>query len=147
MQISSRFTIALHILSCIEAFQNKTKVTSSFLAGSININPVTVRNILLQLKAAGFIRVERGSGGAFILKPLDKITFLDVYRAIEPLEAGVLFRFHENPNPECPIGRSIHKILDRRLADVQNAMEQQLRQMTVADMLDDFKKIISDETE
>lgn len=140
MQISSRFTIALHILTCIETFKDQRKVTSGFLAGSINVNAVTVRNILLQLKAAGIIRVERGSGGAFIEKPLSEITFLDVYRAIEPLEAGELFRFHENPNPDCPVGRNIHHILDGRLAAVQNSMERQLSQMTLEDLARDMRR-------
>ncbi len=32
MQISSRFTIAIHIFSCIDVFQNEYKITSDFLA-------------------------------------------------------------------------------------------------------------------
>ena len=39
MQISSRFTIALHIFACVETFKDEYKVTSDFLAGSINTNP------------------------------------------------------------------------------------------------------------
>ncbi|KAI4445824.1 hypothetical protein C823_000341 [Eubacterium plexicaudatum ASF492] len=33
MQISSRFTLAVHILACIDAFKDDYKVTSDFLAG------------------------------------------------------------------------------------------------------------------
>ena len=36
MQISSRFTIAVHVLVCIETFKNDYKVTSDFLALSVN---------------------------------------------------------------------------------------------------------------
>ena len=46
MQISTRFTVALHIFACVEAFSGKYKVTSDFLAASINTNPVIVRKIL-----------------------------------------------------------------------------------------------------
>ena len=46
MQISSRFTIGLHILTAIDTFQNEYKVTSDFPAGSIQTNPVVVRRIL-----------------------------------------------------------------------------------------------------
>lgn len=45
MQISSRFTLAVHILVCIDAFKDDYKVTSDFLAGSTNVNPVIVRKI------------------------------------------------------------------------------------------------------
>ena len=52
MQISSRFTIALHIFTCVDVFKDECKVTSDFLAGSINTNPVIIRKILTQLKNA-----------------------------------------------------------------------------------------------
>lgn len=79
MQISSRFTIAIHIFTCISTFGNNTRVTSDFLAKSVNVNPVIIRKLLSQLKAAGLVNVQRGSGGASIARPLNEITFLDVY--------------------------------------------------------------------
>ena len=63
MQISSRFTIAIHMLTCIETFKEDYKVTSDFLASSINVNPVVIRRILSQLRDAGIIEVKRGTGG------------------------------------------------------------------------------------
>ena len=53
MQISSRFTIAVHILICIETFKEDYKITSDFLASSVNVNPVVIRRLLQQLKKAG----------------------------------------------------------------------------------------------
>ena len=35
MQISSRFSIALHIFACVDAFQATHKMTSDFLASSV----------------------------------------------------------------------------------------------------------------
>ena len=81
MQISSRFTVALHIFACVEYFRDKCKVTSDFLASSINTNPVIIRRILGQLSKAGLVRVMRGTGGIEITRPLRDITFLDVYKA------------------------------------------------------------------
>ena len=106
MQISSRFTIAVHIFACIKTFENDYKITSDFLAGSTNVNPVIIRKILGQLKGADLIEVARGTGGAKITRPLNEITLLDVYKAVECVEGGELFHFHENPNPQCPVGRS-----------------------------------------
>ncbi len=142
MQISSRFTIAIHMLTCMETFKDEYKVTSEFLAASINVNPVIIRRILSQLKEAGIIEVKRGTGGAAPAKPLEEITFLDVYRAVECIEENTLFHFHENPNPDCPVGRNIHKILDGRLLKVQQAMELELQGMTMADVMADLKKNI-----
>ena len=86
MQISSRFTIAVHVLICIEMFKNDCKVTSELLASSVNVNPVVIRRLLQQLKKAGIVEVMRGSGGASIKRPIEEITLLDVYRAVECVE-------------------------------------------------------------
>ena len=142
MQISSRFTLAVHIFACIDVFKDDYKVTSEFLAGSTNVNPVIVRKILGQLKAAGLVEVARGSGGASILKPLGEISFLDIYNAVECIEKGELFHFHENPNAECPVGRNIHVVLDDKLMRVQKAMEAELSSITLEDVMRDTRKLI-----
>ena len=82
MQISSRLTVAVHVLLCIEVFKDRRKVTSDFLASSVNVNSVVIRRILQQLKKAGIVRVTRGSGGADTARPLEEITLLDLYHAV-----------------------------------------------------------------
>ncbi len=57
-----------------------------------------------------------------------------------------LFHFHEQPNPDCPVGRNIHKVLDQRLVDAQKAMEEKLRQTTLADIVEDTKQAIQNES-
>lgn len=145
MQISSRFTIAIHMLTCMEAFKEEQKITSDFLASSIQVNPVVIRRILSQLKDAQIIEVKRGTGGASVTRPLEEITFLDVYRAVECIENNTLFHFHENPNPDCPVGRNIHHILDDKLLRVQEAMEQELRSITLADVMNDLGTCMEEE--
>ena len=143
MQISSRFTIALHIFTCVEVFGDKQKVTSDFLAASINTNPVVIRKILIQLRNAGLITVARGTGGVEPAKTLKDITFLDIYKAIDPVENGNLFHFHEAPNPECPVGRNIHVLLDDKLRDIQNTMEEKMKQYTLEDLKSGIEDILS----
>ena len=140
MQISSRFTLAVHIFACIDTFGGEHKITSDFLAGSTNVNPVIIRKILGQLKSAGLIEVARGTGGTAVARPLEEITFLDIYYAVECAPNGELFHFHENPNTACPVGRNIHYILDDKLLKVQNAMEQELASITLADLKKDTER-------
>ena len=142
MQISSRFTIAVHVLICIETFKNDCKVTSELLASSVNVNPVVIRRLLQQLKRAGIVEVVRGSGGASIKRPIQEITLLDVYRAVECVEEGELFHFHENPNPLCPVGKNIHAILDTRLETIQQAMEREMECVTIEDVMKDAQKMM-----
>lgn len=146
MQISSRFTIAIHIITCIETFKDEYKTTSDFLAASVNVNPVIIRRILQQLKKAGIVETKRGSGGAYAAKPLNEITFYDIYKAVDCVEND-LFHFHENPNTNCPVGRNIHFVLDNRLRDVQNTMENKLKEMNLSDVVNDTLKLIGKEAE
>ena len=142
MQISSRFTVAVHVLICIEMFKNDHKVTSDFLASSVNANPVVIRRLLQQLKAAGIVRVVRGTGGADTARPIDQITLLDIYNAVECVDDGELFHFHENPNQRCQVGRNIHAVLDVRLEKIQGAMENEMKSVTIQDILTDTQKRI-----
>lgn len=144
MQISSRFTIAVHIFLCIDTFEGQYKITSEFLAGSVNVNPVIIRKILQQLKAAGLVTIVRGSGGASIARPLEEITFLDIYRAVDCIEDGELFHFHENPNGNCPVGRNIHNVLDEKLERIQSAMENQMQSITLAEVKNGIIKFINE---
>ena len=145
MQISSRFTIALHIFACVDTFKNDRKVTSDFLAASINTNPVIIRRILTQLKKAGLIIVARGTGGIEVTRELSEISFYDVYQAIEPVEDGNLFRFHEGPNPQCPVGRHIHDLLDDKLNAIQTAMENEMKKYTLGDLQTGMQEFLARE--
>jgi len=137
MQIGSRFTIAVHILTAIDYFKDMDRVNSEFLAGSIGVNPVIVRGVISQLREAGIVRTQRGSSGAALAKPLDEITLYDIYRAVGSVDTVEgLFHFHEQPNPACPVGRNIHRALDGHLADAQRAMEARLRQTTMAEIIE-----------
>lgn len=142
MQISSRFTLAIHIIVCVDTFKDEYKVTSNFIAKSTNVNPVIVRKILLQLRDAGLVEVARGTGGTTITKDLSEITFLDVYKAVECVENNRLFHFHEHPSYQCPVGKNIHNVLDDKLLRVQTAMEDELRAITVGDVRNDLDKYL-----
>lgn len=140
MRISSRFTIAIHMLAYMALYEETKKVTSDVLAESITANPVVIRRLLSQLKKAGLITVARGSGGAALAKTPETISFLDVYGAVEAVSEKGLFRFHEHPNEQCPVGRTIHAALDEKLARVERAMEQEMQAITLASVIEDIKR-------
>ena len=133
MQVSSRFTIAVHILTCIDYFAEERTITSDFLASSVGVNPVIIRQVILQLKAAGLVEVVRGKTGITLSRSLENITLYDIYEAVESVK-GHLFRFHENPNPKCPVGREIHSALDGKLDEIQEALEAKMRSITMRDI-------------
>ncbi len=146
MQIGSRFTIGVHIITAIDYFKEMDRVNSEFLAGSIGVNPVIVRTVISQLREAGIVQTRRGSSGAELTRGLEEITLYDVYQAVGSVdETEGLFHFHEHPNPDCPVGRNIHRALDRHLADAQKALEDELRRTTLKDIAEDTKTAVRNE--
>ena len=137
MKIAARFPIAVHTLLCIDFFSGKQRTTSEFIAGSVNVNPVVIRQVLQKLKSAGLVEVERGVGGARLARPADDITLLDVYKSVDSVE-GSLFGFHESPNPDCPVGAHIGPALSAKLDAAQKAMEDSLAETTIADLKADI---------
>ena len=139
MQISSKFTLGIHLLAVINYLGEDEKVTSSVLSGSIGVNPVIVRNVMGNLKGAGLISISQGKSGISLTKTPGQITFYDVYKAVDSVNDDGLFHFHENPNPECPVGRNIHKAMDSKLESIQRCMEDEMRKITLADVMSDIQ--------
>ena len=140
MQITSRFTIGVHIVAALEYFKKDYNVTSGFLAGSVGANPVLIRTIMGELKDAGFIKISQGKTGISLAKPIEEISFYDIYKALDCVEENGLFHFHENPNMNCPVGKNIHKAMDVRLAAIQDTMESEMKKIFVGDVYNDIKK-------
>lgn len=134
MPLSSRFTIALHMLSLMGT-KEQQKMTSQLMADSIGVNPVVVRKILGHLKTANIASVKRGAGGASLARTPESITYFDVYRAVEVVPEGGLFNFHNQPNPNCPVGKHIHALLDNDLIAAQHSFESFLKTKTIAQLL------------
>ena len=141
MKISSRFTVAIHVLSLISLNQNIVS-TSEWIAESVNTNPVVIRRVMGKLKKAGLIDIRRGLGGATLQRNLEDITLLDVYKAVEVVEDGELFQMHDNPNPNCPVGANIQDVLELILVRAQDAMEAVLIEITMEELVKVLSKKI-----
>ena len=146
MQITSKFTIAVHIITAIDYFGDRETVTSNFLAGSVGANPVIVRNVMGDLKEAGIIAISQGKSGIRLAKDVSEITFYDIYIAVGCVNDEGLFHFHENPNIDCPVGRNIHKAVDGRLTEIQLAMENSMKLITLKDISKNTQNEINKET-
>ena len=139
MQISSRYSVAVHVLSLLALQQEGDEpLTSEYIAGSVNTNPVVIRRILGQLKKAGLVEVRQGMAGAYLSRPAAALSLLEVYRAVEVVEENQLFSVHEKPNPACLVGRNIQSALDSTLQQAQTALEQVLAGVTLQQVTADI---------
>jgi Rrf2 family protein len=130
MSANSRLTIAIHILTMLHV--RGESLSSAFMAGSVNTNPVVIRRLLADLTRAGLVQSQKGNAGGYQLaKNAAEITLAEVYNA---LGETALFGMHPaQPNPLCDVGRSIQGKLQPVYDGVLNTVLKQLQHKTIAD--------------
>lgn len=144
MKVTNKFTIAIHIILVLDLFGETEKITSEKLAKSTNMNPVIIRQILSKLKAAGFVEINRGFGGARLITSLQTKTLFDVLVALGEAKTD-FFNFHSSPSPDCPVGRHIHDVLDDYLVNATKAMENYMKSITLSTLSQKIKTLYKEE--
>jgi len=137
MSTNSRFAVAVHVLSLM-AWASEEPLKSEQVAESVNTNPVVIRRMLLDLAQAGLVVSQTGSmGGSRLATDPAKTTLLDVYQA---LECGGVFSLHRQPpSRDCPVGVNIETVLGEVLQEVDAAVEQVLKNITINDVVQRLK--------
>jgi DNA-binding IscR family transcriptional regulator len=134
---SNRFAVAVHILTLLET-NKAARLTSDYIAGSVNTNPVVIRRIIGLLNKAGLVATSAGVAGAVLTRPASEITLLDIYHAVHNNGQDELFAIHEKPNPACPVGRNIQSSLEAAFNEAQQAMENKLANITLEAVTQDI---------
>ncbi len=131
-----RFATVLHILVLAEKFQDQI-ITSEFIAGSINVNPVVVRREIKFLREAGLIHSKKGKdGGCFLAKNSNEIRLGEVYKIITHEQT---FGKKNQTNPACPIGKQMNEHLEELFFQTENELINQLNQRTLKEFSDEFQ--------
>lgn len=138
MQVTSRFTLAIHAILFIRCYEETRKVTSAELARSIGADATIIRRVLGQLQSAGIVNVRPGVGGASIARPLAEVNLLDIYEAIEASN-GPMFKFYKTKDPTCRVAASIHTAIDESLAKIEDAMFDEMRAINMESL---YRKIV-----
>ena len=113
-------------------------LTSEWMAGSINVNPVIVRKEISVLKQAGLISSRQGKeGGSQLAKNADLIQISDIYLAVKNTE--VLGKKNNNPNPACPVGREINDHLNTLFSETDQLVLNFLGNKSLKEFSDQFK--------
>jgi Rrf2 family protein len=133
MNVSTRFTVALHILTLLASSPGEA-LTSEYIAGSVNTNPVVVRRLLGTLRKVGIVSSQPGNGGGWELATNPgKLTLRDVRRAVNE---GSPFSMHNQPpNPKCPVGKNIQQALGPLYDQAERIMEDDLSRTTILSLL------------
>jgi len=106
---NTRFATAIHIMTLL-AKSPQDWLSSEWIAGSINVNPVIVRKEISVLREAGLIVSKQGKeGGSQLSKNAESITISEIYSAVK--NTDVLGKKNQNPNPACNVGKEINQHL------------------------------------
>lgn len=128
-----QFATAIHILTLLATEGN---LSSSEIAGSININPAMVRKSLSVLSTHGLVETREGKGGgALLAKPAGQILLSDIYRAVN---AAPLLGKANAPNPNCSVGKQINNHLLELYNQADQALIDKLSTITLADFCKKF---------
>lgn len=134
---NTRFATAIHIMTLL-AESPQSWLTSEWMAGSININPVMVRKELSVLREAGLIISRQGKvGGSQLAKNADDIKISDIYLAVKNTE--VLGKKNNNPNPKCSVGKEINEQLQTLFSETDQLVIRFLGNKTLQEFMDNFK--------
>ena len=133
MRTSCRFAMAVHVLAVL-AYHDGDRVTSAFLAGSVNTNPVIIRRLLLSLQKARLVETCKGAGaGSRLSRSPKRINMAEIYRSVENSESFA--KPARKPSASCPVGHCIIEALDKVFASAQEAMERDLEKTSLADVI------------
>ena len=138
MSANSRLTIAAHILAWMELDRRggHEVATSERIAGSVNTNPVVIRRCLGDLRKAGLVEARRGAGAGWSLVLRSRVD--QPARHPPGRRPGPPVGMHHTPpNEGCPVGYGIQPALRRVYGGLEETVQQQLAQTTVADVLRD----------
>jgi DNA-binding IscR family transcriptional regulator len=92
--IATRFAVSVHLLALL-AQEYGESMSSEVLADSVGVNPVIVRTLMGKMRKAGLVKTKRGVPGATQARPLQEITLLHIFDAVEL--GGELFSIHDQP--------------------------------------------------
>lgn len=133
---NTRFATAIHILTLLAATSDEW-LSSDYIAGSININPVMVRKELSVMTEAGLVITKKGKdGGAKLSKPSKDILMSDIYKTVNHSE--ILGRKNNKPNIKCPIGKQINHHLSQLFSEIDERNLQVLGEKNLYRFLKQF---------
>jgi Rrf2 family protein len=138
LALNTQFSIATHIMAGL-GYAPGAEVNSTSIAGSVNTSPSFVRRTLAKLSKAGLVRTAAGKHGTcWLARPPREISLLEIYRAVDAPKA---FAIHQYPvERRCTVSCNIKSALSRVLAETQEALEQRLGRISLAQVISDLRR-------
>jgi Rrf2 family protein len=129
MRRDSRLSGVLHVL--LHMAHQDAPTTSERLAKAMDTNPVVIRRIMAGLRAAGYVRSEKGHGGGWTLAcELSKVTLRDIYKALG--SPSLLAIGNRTEAPGCLVEQAVNAALSKSFDDAEALLLARLGEVTLA---------------
>ena len=135
MKYSTKLSDTIHLLVFLYLAEGD-RITSAKIAESVKTNPAYIRQLMSAVKKGGLITSDRGQANAALTRTVDRITMLDIYRAVEGEKPLLHLDIHTNP--ECGVGVNIQLAIGDFYREVQDAAEQKMRKITLKDIIERY---------
>ncbi|MRI54103.1 Rrf2 family transcriptional regulator [Methylobacterium sp. DB1607] len=135
MRRDSKLSGVLHVL--LHMAEIEGPVTSEFLAGVMQTNPVVVRRIMAGLRDRGYVRSEKGHGGGWqIACDFETVTLRDIYEALGAPELFAMGNRSEAPG--CLVEQAVNAAMNQTFREAEALLLAQLGRITLAALSADF---------
>ncbi len=130
---NEQFSSALYILMVLARDQKK-KLSSRQMAAGLKTNPVVVRRLMTQLADSGLVESRKGrDGGVWLVKPPEKVTLADVYKAVQARET--ITDFARPKTKSCPVSCAMKNIVSEVSEHVERDIYKSLSEYKLSDLL------------
>ncbi|WP_165225573.1 Rrf2 family transcriptional regulator [Affinirhizobium pseudoryzae] len=140
MNKDTRLSDVLHVL--LHMAQVKEPLTSEVLARSMGTNPAVFRRTMAGLRREGHVISGKGHGGGWQLaRPLEEITLLAIYEA---LERPTLFAIgSRGRHPQCRIEDAVNSALAAAMRQAQSLLLERFGQVTLNQLMPSPREVLT----
>lgn len=120
-------------------------MTSDAIGTMLGINPAVVRRTMAGLRNAGYVRSEKGHGGGWVsVCDLERVSLLDVHRAVGGPRVFAIGNEHSNPN--CAVERVVNEAVDDALRQAEALLIDRLGAISLAELAQNFDAVCTAES-
>lgn len=137
MKRDSKLSSVLHVI--LHMAHAEGPLTSEDLARCLGTNPVVVRRVLASLRDQGYVASVKGHGGGWsIACDLDRVSLLDIYRAVG---SPTVFAMGNRADcTECFVEMAVNHALDAAFREAEDRLVARFGEVSLGDLARDFTR-------
>lgn len=140
MRNDSRLSRMLHVL--LHMARQEGPMTSDAIARMLGTNSVVVRRTMAGLRDAGYVRSEKGHGGGWVIATdLERVSLLDIHRAVGG--PRIFSIGNDHPNPDCAVEKVVNEAIADALRAAEAVLVERLNTVSVAELAREFDVVCS----